>query len=311
MANDATVNEVKTGHKNIPYKRSLKNWPYNSEKLHIQSTVLCGKISFKKNWPKSHMHTDFFEVMYFSKGIGKQKIASHIYNVQAGDIFFIPMYEEHQLVEIKKKITYYYLEFPLGLFGVTSAREEIISNLPVLLPFFCDRNKFPHKINIPSAQRETFIIILNKILSEYKESGILTVSIVYHLLNALLYEICRIYTKKYNLIASKTNPLVVIAEEYIKKNFQLPISSALLARQLRNNPSYLSRIFSAETGMSFQHYLEQVRINHAKDLIINTDFKFLRIALEIGFTDAAYFSHVFKKVTGMTPKGFARQFKKK
>ena len=70
------------------------------------------------------------------------------------------------------------------------------------------------------------------------------------------------------------------------------------------HPSYFSTVFKNSTGLSFKEYLNKVRIEESKILLLNTDFSIIDIAIAVGFEDQSYFSKVFKKYTGTTPKQF-------
>lgn len=95
------------------------------------------------------------------------------------------------------------------------------------------------------------------------------------------------------------------AEQYVKENFCDPnISLISVASHVCMSSAYFSTVFSQATGRSFISYLTAMRIEKAKDLLTNTNMKLADIALEIGYNEPNYFSHVFKKTVGMTPKEF-------
>ena len=68
--------------------------------------------------------------------------------------------------------------------------------------------------------------------------------------------------------------------------------------------AYFSTVFSQTTGQSFISYLTAMRMQKAKELLRSTNMKLSDIALEIGYNEPNYFSHVFRKTTGMTPKEY-------
>lgn len=109
--------------------------------------------------------------------------------------------------------------------------------------------------------------------------------------------------KLIQLINSDNNCKTIIlkAKQYIEQNYQKNISLESTALHLNLSPTYLSRLFSKETGESFIDYLTHVRINHAKELIKNTNKKIQEISENTGYNNPYYFSRIFKKVTGVTP----------
>ncbi len=72
-------------------------------------------------------------------------------------------------------------------------------------------------------------------------------------------------------------------------------------------PSHFSSVFSRETGETFKEYLPEMRINRAKELLRTTNLKSFEISLQVGYNDPHYFSLVFKKQAGLSPKEFRMQ----
>ena len=95
------------------------------------------------------------------------------------------------------------------------------------------------------------------------------------------------------------------AEQYVKENYCDPnISLLSVANHVCMSAAYFSTVFSQTTGRSFITYLTALRIERAKKLLTTTGMKLSDIALDIGYNEPNYFSHVFRKMTGMTPKEY-------
>ena len=108
----------------------------------------------------------------------------------------------------------------------------------------------------------------------------------------------------FNYIPSKSNEITKKAIRYISKNFSHSITLEDVASHVHLNPAYFSTFFKQSTGYSFKEYLNMVRVEESKRLLSNTDHSIIDIALATGFEDQSYFSKVFKKYTGLTPKQF-------
>ncbi len=100
------------------------------------------------------------------------------------------------------------------------------------------------------------------------------------------------------------------AVEYIDKNYFYPITRNEIAEYVHVSPNYLSAIFRSEMDISYIEYLNQVRIKHAKELLIESDKKLHEIADEIGYGDVYYFSKVFKQHMGISPNEYRKKHKK-
>jgi two-component system response regulator YesN len=99
--------------------------------------------------------------------------------------------------------------------------------------------------------------------------------------------------------------VIVKAREYIDRNFaSADISLYSTASHVGISPNHLSTVFAQETGENFIEYLTRVRIEKAKQLLLETTMKSVDIADETGFSDPHYFSSIFKKNTGFSPREF-------
>ena len=100
--------------------------------------------------------------------------------------------------------------------------------------------------------------------------------------------------KKYSLLVSA-------ALEEINERYSELFGVEELAESLQFNKSYLIRRFKKETGLSPGKYLQDVRINRAKELLTRPQHSLEVVAALSGFSCANYFCKVFKKITGETP----------
>ena len=99
--------------------------------------------------------------------------------------------------------------------------------------------------------------------------------------------------------------VIVKAREYIDLNFSsADISLYSTAAHVSISPNHLSTVFAQETGENFIEYLTRVRIDKAKQLLSDTSMKNADIAYETGFSDPHYFSYIFKKNTGLSPREY-------
>ena len=99
--------------------------------------------------------------------------------------------------------------------------------------------------------------------------------------------------------------VIVKAREYIDRNFASgDISLHSTASYVGISPNHLSTVFAQETGENFIDYLTRVRLDRAKHLLRNTAMKSVDIAFETGFNDPHYFSYIFKKNIGVSPREY-------
>lgn len=102
--------------------------------------------------------------------------------------------------------------------------------------------------------------------------------------------------------SSASRGIVEKVREYLRLHAcRENIRIADLAAQYHYNAGYLSEIFHRETGMTIVAYLQHLRIEEAKRLLLTTDYHIDTIATLSGFGDAKYFMKVFKRTTNVTP----------
>jgi AraC-like DNA-binding protein len=98
--------------------------------------------------------------------------------------------------------------------------------------------------------------------------------------------------------------LVQTALGHLAVHYRNPLGLEELAEQLDVHPAHLSRQFKKEKGMTMTHYLNQTRVEKAKVLLLKDRSSIDWIAGAVGFADAAYFTRVFKKLAGTTPREY-------
>lgn len=91
------------------------------------------------------------------------------------------------------------------------------------------------------------------------------------------------------------------AKAYIRKNFNKNISLNDISERFYINPYYFSQVFKKKTGMKYQNYVIELRVDRAKKLLRETDLKLYEICMEVGYSDMNHFNHVFERVTGVKP----------
>jgi two-component system, response regulator YesN len=106
----------------------------------------------------------------------------------------------------------------------------------------------------------------------------------------------------FNFASSKNGEVIKRAINYINENYMNNITLDSISEYIHLNASYFSTLFKRETGMKFSDYLNKVRIEESKNLLKDGRYTMLEVSIEVGFEDQSYFSKVFKKVTGLTPK---------
>lgn len=100
------------------------------------------------------------------------------------------------------------------------------------------------------------------------------------------------------------NPVIRRVIDYIKSNYCHDICLKTLSIELNINPNYLGQLFKDETGEFFNDYVNNLRINKAKELLSTSNMTTKDISLKVGYTDPNYFYKTFRKYSGVSPTEF-------
>lgn len=100
------------------------------------------------------------------------------------------------------------------------------------------------------------------------------------------------------------------AADYITMNCHKQIDPAKVAQYLHYNSDYFASLFRKQTGMTITQYLNKMRIELAKRLLVNENVSIKEAAYSSGFQDEKYFMRIFKRQEGMTPLAYKTAFQK-
>lgn len=129
-----------------------------------------------------------------------------------------------------------------------------------------------------------------------------------------LQEIIEFLTQQFEMMMSATgfssrDSIIDSIIHYINHNYSDNISLESIAPKFGYNSSYLGKILNKKMGMNFNTYLDQIRVSHAKELLIKEKYQVYKIAELVGYSNVDYFHIKFKKSTGMSPAEYRKRFR--
>ncbi|MBQ8797309.1 MAG: AraC family transcriptional regulator [Oscillospiraceae bacterium] len=186
---------------------------------------------------------------------------------------------------------------------------------------------FEQRLADPLRNAKNYCIIMNTLLRKAAEQGgvhpmyLDKVSSAYavqieqlHSLDnvlPLMTEMFRAYCRLVRKHATQDySPPVQQALLFVESNLSGDLNLRMLAQKLNISSSYLSTIFKKETGQTLTDFIAQRRVDKAMDLLRSTRLQVQTVAQHCGIVDVHYFSKIFKKVTGMTPKAYRDSLKR-
>ena len=105
------------------------------------------------------------------------------------------------------------------------------------------------------------------------------------------------------------HPYVSAAIRKMQDFSDLDLCVKTVAAQMGISPAYLGHLFREQTGVYFNDYLTNIRLEHAERMISTTNLKINEIVEKTGFASQTYFNRIFKRTFGMSPLAYRRKKK--
>ena len=112
----------------------------------------------------------------------------------------------------------------------------------------------------------------------------------------------------FNQKQAHTNRLVKEASAWIYANRDIPLKVTQVAEHFNYNPDYINRLFKANCGKSVKEYINHIKIEYIKTLLLTSDLPLMDVAGAAGVSDYKYFLKFFKYHEGMTPSQFLNAY---
>lgn len=260
------------------------------ERYTKQKNIKSGNISIEKKdiqgiFP-THWH-EFYEIEFILDGCGEYIIDGKKYEIKKGMLFFITPINFHEVKTTKSQI------INIMFSDAICSRDTLFSLTADITQsaFYFSEDELPF-INE----------LLNELILSAEQKDIIYSS---SLLNTLLLKTGK--KAKNKSIAELT--YVQSAILYTLNNFRSKLTLSETAAHIGLSSSYLSSMFPAEAGMTFKEYLNSLRFEYAKKLLIFSDMNVSEICFESGFEDYANFLRRFKKHFGLPPGQFRRRYR--
>jgi len=114
------------------------------------------------------------------------------------------------------------------------------------------------------------------------------------------------------LIVERENaepPAIARAKAFINENYTEDLSLEQVAKSANMSSFYFCKMFKKFTGVNFTEYVSRIRIEKARNLLLNPNLRISEIAYEVGFQSLTHFNRVFKRVLGQSPTDFRAHLK--
>ena len=260
---------------------------------------------YQKYYPL-HWHEEM-ELIIAVSGIGTATVNSTPYILQSGDILVIRPHDIHSISQYKEKQWEYF-----NILFRFSILEDKLSNRCYehhFKPFIEHTKKLPIHITFKDPISKPLTVCLNELILNRKKPISNYELMIKANLFKIMYHLEQYATRDINNTCNlESNHKLKAALSYINENYRNPITIDDVAKHCYYSKSYFMKFFKKHTGVSFIQYLNNYRLEIARRLLIETDFKIIDIASSVGFDNLPYFTRSFQRKYNMPPRA-ARKFK--
>lgn len=296
---------------------------FQAEEQPSRSHVSCYTYSSDKNgcYPP-HCHA-YYEISYIAKGSRYEFYNGTYYEVEDHSLFFIPPLHIHSIRNITQ-IEDLIIQFSPDFLSNTSQqfyRGRVVTLKEDLLPYLslqCSqkeieilneiaqlcRERDTLKADHPDTETAASTFSASLLQIEWKMSS-LVLSLLANLLDSDVLEINTFSTSPAEIASLE----LVINRILTHPEQKLDMQSA--SRMAGMSYYHFSRTFKSATGFLYSDYCNILRIRYSEDLLINTSLSVAEVAAAIGIDTASYFTRLFKKVNGISPIAYRRNYQYK
>ncbi len=234
------------------------------------------------------------EMIFICEGNGHIVIGENRYPLKKGMLFYIPPGIQ-QIIERRDQKPEHYMTVHFS-----GSRMVLTSD-----------GKWSDQMNIqtlklPSASKITDYIpikeLFEKLLDTWEEKGP-----NYEFMTGTLLRQLFICISQNNKMQSKNYAISLKIDsviEYMRQNIDRKVTLEELSQSVGLSRFYLSKTFKDATGYPIIMYFNKMKIDRAKELLIEGNKKIKEVADELGYTNEFYFSRIFKKIEGLSPSEF-------
>lgn len=256
--------------------------------------------SFMMKYDHSH---NYCEIFYLKRGSCVYKVNKKKYHLSEGDLFIVKAGDPHSTCyEGNTESERLVIACDPG-----SLHDEFLSAHPDIQKTLNTSGKIVISSSVRSRLENLFEEMLteNNLPDEYS-ADLLTVLVMKFL---MIIQRSGIFVYEQMNSSDEISAVIEQSINYIALNYSMPLTLDKLSHMFNLCPSYFSKKFKQETGMTFKEYLNHIRLYQASQMLLTTDDSITKISLNCGFNSSNYFKDCFHKSYHISPREYRNQHK--
>lgn len=246
-----------------------------------------------------HRH-DFYVLVFFTNGSGIHKIDFDAFEIKRGSLFLMQPGQIHSW-ELSKDIEGYIVFYSQEIYNLHFGAKKIENYL-----FFQSSTNNPEIVLNP-IEIEKIIPFFDIMMVEDKRNKLYKKDKILNLLDCIHIEILTIYNHSNEHEVHVYNYKLKEFEILLEKNYKLEKSPSFYADAMSITLKHLNRISKTVLNKTVTELIARRIILESKRILVEKKKTIAQIADELGYDDYSYFSKLFKKHAGITPKDFLKQ----
>lgn len=249
----------------------------------------------KADWTEGHhqilhRHEDFAEIFVLLEGRCKFTLGGHMYELSKGDVVLCNTGVMHDEFPAKGEC-YRTLAVGVGGLHFPGLRPGLLID-PFFVPIL--------RRSVETEELQWLCELMIKYASPGEKKNL---QLIHKLLLTVL-ELLHSIVRDVKVSAKEINPLCTAVEQYLNEHYGDNVTLEETARHFFVSSWYLSRVFKKETSYNFKQYLLRLRLGEAQMRLSATEDSIADISRACGFHDPAYFTRLFTRHIGLSPRRY-------
>ncbi|MEA1062960.1 HTH-type transcriptional activator RhaR [Erwinia sp. HR93] len=255
-----------------------------------QSVAVAGRYPQPAFAEHSH---DFCELILVWRGNGLHKLNGRAYRITRGDLFYIRAEDVHSYASVNDLVLQNIIWCP--------KRFQLAFDWPAVIPAEAPGAAMSRAWRLSSQGMTQARSIINQLEHENHCPDAFSHTLSETLFLQLLIALRR-YRYRPDRARDKEESVLDLLIAHLSASLDCAFDLDAFCAENRCSERVLRQQFRQQTGMSINHYLRQLRICHAQHLLQQSALRVSEVAMRCGFEDSNYFSVVFARETGLTPR---------
>ena len=259
--------------------------------------IYISKSKFENDWHSTPHHHPFTEIFFITNGQGVFQVGDELVSVKESDLIIINPNCSHTEKSTNLSNPLEYIVFGINNLAIASSSNNLEDGNDILNSY---------KIINFKTKKNELLYYLNTLMRELEEKNvnyelacksILTLFLIYVMRNTSSDIFITENLEKVNVECMKI-------KNYIDSHYSENITLDFLSNLTYVNKFHLVHLFTKEMNISPINYLINKRIDESKNLLSTTNYSIRDISSIVGFSNSSYFSQMFKKIAGVSPKEY-------